>query len=130
MIKKNGISFENIELRAKQALGQWLQTPAHELINLSAHLKFTPAQRPRRRELLSRAHLKLSKDNNADFCTYELLYKEALEVFILDTEKCGREIVSFAVGQMKALSLKALKDSRRAEEYRKAVSRIGIAVPA
>lgn len=128
MIKKNGISLANLEFRAKNIISRGLNASAHELLEVSAHLKFFPAQRNLRKELVGRAYTKLYKDNHADFGTYLILYRQALELYVLDTEKYNPGIACFAVKQMDRLSAKASKYSRKTEECLRDLSRAGIAV--
>ena len=52
MTKKNGISLENLDSQAENAIAQGLEAQIDEVLDVTAKLKFFPRQREHRNELL------------------------------------------------------------------------------
>ena len=103
--------------RAKELLGRGGST--RDLVEVAAYLKFFPAQRSLRKELISQAYTQLSKVNRGDFPTYHLLFGQGVELFILDKCQYNPEIPRFALTNMKALSSRAHKYLHVAEKCEK-----------
>jgi len=124
---KKCLTLHNLLERARSIISGGFIASAHEILEVSAHLKFFPAQRNLRKQLVGLAYAKLSKDNHADFGTYFTLYRQALELYIFDKEYNPR-IAYFAARQMQRLSTKAGKYSRKTEQCLKDLRRAGVAI--
>ena len=124
---KKCLTLHNLLERARSIISGGLVASAHEILEVSAHLKFFPAQRNLRKQLVGLAYAKLSRDNHADFGTYFTLYRQALELYIFDKEYNPR-IARFAARQMQRLSTKASKYSRKTEQCLKDLRRAGVAI--
>lgn len=125
---KKCLSLYNLLDRAKSIISGGSVASAHETLEVSAYLKFFPAQRDLRKQLVGLAYGKLSRDNHADFGTYYILYQQAVELYVFDKEKYNPRIACFAASQMQRLSTKAGKYSRKTEECLRGLSRAGLAI--